>query len=416
MSYNKILVSLGGGPTAVINQSIVGVVLEARKCHQIDQIYGSMRGARGIIDEDFSDLTSETRQNLELVANTPSSALGATRDRPDHKYCMEMLRVIKAHEIGGFYYIGGNESTETVEIIAREARRTNYDLCCIHIPKTIDNDIACNDHTPGFPSAARFVAQAFMSVNLESRALPGVRLVVVMGRNAGFLTAASALGKKYPDDGPHLIYLPERPFVLDDFLAEVRSIHAEKGRCVVAISEGIRDAAGRSIVEDLAARAVAAGGHPAAPGTLADLLAHEVRSQLGIAEVSGLTLGYAQRSFVGCVSDVDQHEAREVGEKAVQYGVRGRLDGSVTIRRRGFYSVDYGLVPLADVGGRTRTMDDAFIAPSNTGVTDAFRFYLRPLLGSGMPDMYLLRPNRVPKREAAAAPTQDTAPAPRLCS
>lgn len=404
MLPTKILISLGGGPTAVTNQSIVGVALEARKFLSIDLIYGSMRGARGIVDEEFTDLTGETSQNLELIANTPSSVLGATRDRPDYKYCMEMLRVIKAHEISGLYYIGGNESTETVEIIAKEARRTNYDLCCIHIPKTVDNDIACNDHTPGFPSAARFVAQAFMSINLENRSLPGVHLAVVMGRHAGFLTAASALGKKFPDDGPHLIYIPERAFRLDTFLAEVKAVQAKYGRCVVAVSEGIRDEAGGWIDAALAERAIARGCPRGATGTLADLLCHEIRTQLGIVDVCGETLGYPQRSFVGCISDVDQHEAREVGEKAVQYAMKDRLDGSVTIHRSGFYSVDYQLVPLSEVGGKTRRMEDTLIAPSNTDVTDAFRFYLRPLLGSRMPDVYRLRPNRISIQQREEAP------------
>lgn len=395
MPASKILISLGGGPTAVTNQSIVGIALEARKYHSVDQIYGSMKGARGIVDQEFTDLTGETRQNLEFVADTPSSVLGATRDSPDHAYCMEMLRVIRAHGIGGLYYIGGNESTKTVEVIAREARRIGYDLYCMHIPKTVDNDIACNDHTPGYPSAARFIAQAFMSINLENRALPGVHLAVVMGRHAGFLTAAAALGKKFPDDGPHLIYLPERPFRLDVFLADVRLAQARHGRCVVAVSEGIRDEYGVPVLTTLSQKS-------AMRGTLADLLCREIRARLGLADVCGETLGYPQRSFVGCISDVDQNEAREVGEKAVQYAMRYGVDGSVTIQRRGFYSVDYRLVPLSAVGGRTRKMEDEMIAPSNTDVTDAFRLYLRPLLGSGLPDVYRLRENRVPARAALA--------------
>ncbi len=405
MSFRKILISLGGGPTPVTNQSIVGVVLEARRFFGLERIYGSVRGARGIIDEDFTDLTAETRQNLERVASTPSSVLGATRDRPDHAYCMEMLRVIRAHGIGGFFYLGGHESTGTIETIAREARRRNYDLTCIHIPKTVDNDIVGNDHTPGYPSTARYVAQAFMSINLENRALPGVHLAVVMGRHAGFLTAAAALGKKYPDDGPHLVYLPERPFSLDAFLSDVAATWQRHGRCVVAVSEGIRDTAGRWILDLLAEKH--GGGRPGSAGTLADLLAREIRTRLGRTEVYGETLGYPQRCFPGCVSDVDQQEAREAGEKAVHFATRGRVDGSVTIHRTGFYSVDYKLAPLSEIGGATRTMDDAFIAPSNTDVTDAFRMYLRPLLGSGMPDVYRLRPRRVPI-DRGATPLDET--------
>ncbi|MFU8766033.1 MAG: diphosphate--fructose-6-phosphate 1-phosphotransferase, partial [Haliea sp.] len=187
----------------------------------VDQIYGAFHGVRGIVDEEFLDLTQETTHNLELVAQTPSSALGSTRDKPDLKYCQEIFKVLKAHEIGYFFYIGGNDSSDTVRIVNEEARKANYELRCIHIPKTIDNDLVENDHTPGFPSAARFVAQAFMGANLDNWSLPGVYIGVVMGRHAGFLTAASALGKKFPDDGPHLIYLPERVFDVDRFLGDV---------------------------------------------------------------------------------------------------------------------------------------------------------------------------------------------------
>ena len=217
--FKKALVAQGGGPTAVINQSVIGVVLECRKFPQIERIYGALHGVRGIVDEDFLDLTQETTQNLELVAATPSSALGSTRDKPDQAYCHEIFETLKAHEIGYFFYVGGNDSSDTVRIVAEEAKAANYPLRSIHIPKTVDNDIVENDHTPGFPSAARFVAQAFMGINLDNKALPGVYIAVVMGRNAGFLTASSALGKKFPDDGPHLIYLPERNFDPEAFLA-----------------------------------------------------------------------------------------------------------------------------------------------------------------------------------------------------
>lgn len=400
----KILVAQGGGPTAVINQSLVGVVLEARRFREVTRVYGAHHGVRGILDEDFVDLTQETSHNLELVAMTPSSALGSTRDKPDLKYCQEIFEVLRAHEIGHFFYIGGNDSSDTVRIVSEEARQANYPLRCIHIPKTIDNDLVANDHTPGFPSAARFVAQAFACANLDNAALPGVYLAVVMGRHAGFLTAASALGKKFPDDGPHLIYLPERDFSIDRFLADVKATCERHGRCVVAVSEGIHDASGRPMLAQLA-REMEHDQHGnvqlSGTGALADLLCEQIKDKLKIKRVRGDTFGYLQRSFIGCVSDVDQREAREVGEKAVQYAMWGDRDGSVSIKRTGFYSVDYELVPLEVVAGKTRVMDDEFIAPSGTDVTDAFRLYLRPLLGSRMPDAFRLRPNPVPKVLAA---------------
>jgi ATP-dependent phosphofructokinase / diphosphate-dependent phosphofructokinase len=353
---------------------------------------------RGIVDEDLVDLTQETSHNLELVAATPGSALGSTRDKPDAAYCHEIFRVLQAHGIGQFYYIGGNDSSDTVRIVSEEARAANYPLRCLHIPKTIDNDLVGNDHTPGFPSAARFVAQAFAGANLDNAALPGVYVGVVMGRHAGFLTAAAALGKKFSDDGPHLVYLPERDFSIERFLADVKVTYERLGRCMVAVSEGIHDASGVPIAAQLA-KALEHDAHGnvqlSGTGALADLLCEEIKTKLKIKRVRGDTFGYLQRSFIGCVSDVDQREAREVGEKAVQYAMWGDCDGSVAIQRTGTYSVDYALQPLAAVAGKTRVMDDAFIADSGTDVTDAFRLYLRPLLGAGMPDAFRLRPNPV---------------------
>ncbi len=400
MSSGKILVAQGGGPTAVINQSLAGVVLEARRHQGIKRVYGARHGVRGIVNEDFVDLTQETSHNLELVANTPAAALGSTRDKPDLAYCHEMFEVLKAHRIEHFFNIGGNDSSDTIRIVAEEAAKAGYPLRCIHIPKTIDNDLVLNDHTPGFPSAARFVAQAFAGANLDNAALPGVYVGVVMGRHAGFLTAASALGKKFPDDGPHLIYMPERVFVLDRFLADVKATYERFGRCVIAVSEGIHDAQGQPILA-LLAKDMERDAHGnvqlSGSGALADLLCEEIKAKLKIKRVRGDTFGYLQRSFVGCVSDVDQREAREVGEKAVQFAMWGDCNGSVAIKRTGFYSVDYDLLPLEAVAGKTRTMDDAFISHGGTDVTDAFRMYLRPLLGSGMPDAFRLRPNAVPK-------------------
>lgn len=400
MSSGKILVAQGGGPTAVINQSMVGVALEARRFHSVTRVYGALHGVRGIVDEDFLDLTQETSHNLELVAATPSSALGSTRDKPDAAYCARIFETLRAHEIEHFFYIGGNDSADTVRIVSQEARQAGYPLRCIHIPKTIDNDLAGNDHTPGFPSAARFVAQAFAGANLDNAALPGVYVGVVMGRHAGFLTAAASLGKKFPDDGPHLIYLPERVFDLERFLADVKAMVERHGRCVIAVSEGIHDAAGEPVAT-LLAKEIERDQHGnvqlSGTGALADLLCDEIKAKLGIKRVRGDTFGYLQRSFIGCVSDVDQREAREVGEKAVQFAFWGERDGSVAIRRTGFYSVDYELQPLEAVAGKTRTMEDEFISESGTDVTDAFRLYLRPLLGSGMPDAFRLRGARVPK-------------------
>ncbi len=387
---HKILVAQGGGPTAVINQSLVGVALEARRFPGVTHVYGARHGVRGIVNDDLVDLGQETVANLEAVAATPAAALGSTRDKPDVKYCQEIFKVLKAHAIDTFCYIGGNDSSDTVRIVAEEAAKGGHKLRAIHIPKTIDNDLVGFDHTPGFPSAARFVTQAFMGVNLDNAALKGVYCAVIMGRHAGFLTAASALARKFPDDGPHLIYLPERTFVVDKFLADVKATYEKHGRCIIAASEGIHDEKGEAIITKLAGTVEKdAHGNVQLSGTgaLADLLCEEVKTKLGIKRVRGDTFGYLQRSFVGCVSDVDSREAREVGEKAVQYAMQAGRDGSVAIRRVGDYAVDYPLIPLETVAGKTRVMEDELIAAAGNDVTPAFHDYLRPLLGGGLPEV-----------------------------
>jgi 6-phosphofructokinase len=323
-------------------------------------------------------------------------------------YCQQMLQVIKAHGITHFFYIGGNDSSDTVRILMEEAARSGHGLCGMHIPKTIDNDLMGNDHTPGFPSAARFVAQAFAGADLDNAALPGVYVAVVMGRHAGFLTAASALARRQPDDGPHWVYLPERVFDTDRFLADVKSTHERLGRCVVAVSEGIHDASGQPIIAQLAQRrggSVERDAHGnvqlSGTGALADLLCDEIKARLGIKRVRGDTFGYLQRSFLGCVSDVDAREARDVGAVAVRMAILQGASGSVAIRRDAAapgYSSEYALQPLEAVAAKTRVMDDSFITAAGNDVTPAFVDYLRPLLGSGMPQAERLRGRAVARR------------------
>jgi len=400
MRSGKLVIAVGGGPTAVINQFLTGAVLEARLFPQIERIYGARYGVRGIVNEDFVDLSAESRANLEAIAATPSSALGSTRDKPDLAYCRNIFASLKAHGASWFLYIGGNDTADTVRIVSEEAAKEGYDLRSIHIPKTIDNDLMENDHTPGFPSAARFVAQAFMGADLDNRSLPGVYVAVVMGRHAGFLTAASAAARTVEGDGPHLIYLPERIFDEAKFLSEVKSVHDRLGRCVIALSEGIRDTDGTPLSVKLA-QTVEKDAHGnvqlSGTGALADLLCEEIKSELGIKRVRGDTFGYLQRSFAGCASDVDRREAREVGEFAVKQAIWGTGDGSVVIRRIGDYAFDYALVKVAKVGGKTKVMPDAFIAPSGSDVTAAFQAYLRPLLGSDLPQPARLRGGTIAK-------------------
>ncbi|MBF0626446.1 MAG: 6-phosphofructokinase [Magnetococcales bacterium] len=399
MLRGKVLVAQGGGPTAVINQSLVGVVQEARKYAQVEGIYGALHGVSGIVKEELVDLTQETTANLERVAATPSSALGSTRDKPDAAYCEKIYKVLKAHNVRYFFYIGGNDSSDTCRLVGNFAKAENYEMAAVHVPKTVDNDLMENDHVPGFPSAARFVGCAFSGINLDNKALPGVYVGVVMGRHAGFLTAAAALGRIQPDDGPHLIYLPERTFDMDRFLADVKRVYDQHKRCVIAASEGIHDAEGIPIVTRLM-KNVEKDAHGnvqlSGTGALADLMCDQVKSKLGIKRVRGDTFGYLQRSFLGVVSDVDQREARESAQMAVKLGMQG-FTGSVAIKRVGDYAVEYVATPIEKIAALTRVMPDEFINAEGNNVTPAFMNYIRPLVGTTLPDVSVLRAPKVAK-------------------
>jgi ATP-dependent phosphofructokinase / diphosphate-dependent phosphofructokinase len=379
----KAIIAMGGGPTAVINQSLVGAVLQARQYPHITQFYGAFRGVEGLVAEEFVNLSEATGHNLEMVARTPGAGIRSTRVKPDEEYCRRIFDVCKAHEIHYFFYIGGNDSAETCRIVNKFAMEEGYELRVMHIPKTIDNDLRVTDHCPGYGSAAKFVAQAFSGVNLDNRSLPGVYIGVVMGRHAGFLTAASVFARKYPDDGPHLIYLPERKFDPEEFVASVESAHCEFGRAIVAVSEGIQDSQGRPVVASLVKDVERdSHGNIQLSGTtsLGDALMDLVKNRLKIKRVRSDTFGYLQRSFLGCVSEVDANEAREVGERAVQIAAWHRVDGSITIERVGDYGVRYNLTPLVEVAKETKCMPDSFIDGANN-VTVEFKNYARPLLG-----------------------------------
>ena len=383
LSTGRALVAQGGGPTAVINQSLVGVVLGARKYPQISGIFGALQGIQGIVEENLVDLTETDARELELVGATPASALRSTRIKPTPEICGRIFEVCRAHDIRYFFYIGGNDSAEACRIVQQEAEKRGYELRVAHVPKTIDNDLKVTDHCPGYGSAAKFVAQAFMGANLDNRSLPGVYIGIVMGRHAGFLTAAAALGRNDPDDGPHLVYVPEVTFSQEKFLDDVKRTHEKFGRCVIAVSEGITDDKGKPIVEQFTGGEKDAHGNIQLSGTgaLGDLLSSWVRAGTSISRVRADTLGYLQRSFAGCVSEVDQAEARRVGEMAVQYAVSEDRPGSVAIRRVDDYAVEYFLTPLDTVARESTSMPDEFINDAGNDVTEAFLNYARPLAG-----------------------------------
>jgi 6-phosphofructokinase 1 len=396
----KVLIAQSGGPTHVINNSFVGAALEARKYANVTKVYGALAGVEGIANENFIDLSSATINNLNEVAATPSSGLLSSRLKPDAAYCEKVVEVLKAHNIRFLFYIGGNDSSDTVRIVKEFADKQGYEMQAVHIPKTIDNDLVINDHTPGFGSAARFVASAFAGVNLDNIALPGVYIGVVMGRHAGFLTGASVLGKKYPDDGPHLVYVPEREFNTEKFIKDVEEVYNRLGRCIIAVSEGIQDADGEAMVAKLQENVeVDAHGNVQLSGTgaLGDLLVKLIKDNTDIKRVRTDTFGYLQRSFVGIVSDTDQKEAREVAERAVQFALIDGKSGSVVIKRIGDYAVNYELVKLSDIAAKTKLMPDEFINEVGNNVTKAFVEYAKPLIGTSFPTITRINAPKVDK-------------------
>ncbi|MCD6423148.1 MAG: 6-phosphofructokinase [Elusimicrobia bacterium] len=394
------LIAQSGGPSAVINQSLVGAILEAKKHSQIKKIYGSLHGIKGILEENFIDLKRETKQNLERVAKTPSSALGSVRKKPTPEECRRMFEIMNKYNVRYFFYIGGNDSAETANIIDEEAKKDGYELRVFHIPKTIDNDLRENDHTPGYGSAAKFVASALMGDNLDNRALPGVKIDVIMGRHAGFLAASSSLARIFPDDGPHLIYLPERPFDMEKFVQDVRKVYEKFGRCVVAVSEGISDKDGTPIAAKFT-REVDAHGNVQLSGTgaLGDLLAGVIKSRTNISRVRADTFGYLQRSFPLVISEVDSKEARKVGQIAVKTAIKDGVSGSIAIKRKKTkkYEVYFERVPLSAVAKETRKMPDKFINDEGNNITSAFIEYARPLVGT-LPVIGRLKGMKVAKK------------------
>ncbi len=415
------IVGQSGGPTAVINQSLIGVIETAQLMPEIEHLLGARHGVKGILGESFVDLFNESKETLEAVAATPSSALGSVRKKPTKDECVQMFEVMKKNDVRYFFYIGGNDSAETAFIVNQMATEARYELRCFHVPKTVDNDLRVTDHCPGYGSAAKFVASAFIGDNMDNRSLPGIKINVIMGRHAGFLTAAAALAKNHDDDGPHLIYLPERPVTREQIRDEVAEVYNRLGRCIIAVSEGIVDATAGDghttfaevIVKELEGTmrdidALVAEEHLdkltalwkkfsgierdshgniqlSGSGMLGDWLANYLRSELGSKlRVRADTFGYLQRSFPGVVSDVDAAEARECGRQAVRYATQQDQDGSVSMIRTahdGKYGIDYICTPLCEVAKETKSLPDHFIAASGSYVTPDFIEYARPLVG-----------------------------------
>ena len=398
-------VGQSGGPSAVINQSVVGVIEEARKHKkEIKSLLGAVHGTKGIMGEKFTQLLGIPQSKLDKIAATPGAALGSVRHKPKDEDCAAMLEVFKKRDIRFFFYIGGDDSAKAAQIIQGMAGKSGYEMVVVHVPKTIDNNLMESDHTPGFGSAARFVANAVRGDELDNRSLPGVKVDVIMGRDAGWLTAASMLARIEKGDGPHLIYLPESPFSPERFVEDVKRVYAERKRALVCVSEGIRDPGGKLWAETAGQRLYDglkddaknllgkpkkdAFGHFQLSGTgvLADFLTGLISNNSDISRVRGDTFGYLQRSFPGFASKIDQREARQVGRAAVKWACQGK-GGSVAIKRRPSktYKSFLDIVDLALVAGLNREVTPEHICPGASDICPSFRDYCLPLLG-GLPE------------------------------
>ena len=386
------VIGQSGGPTAVINQSVVGVVEGLHAASHFDgKIFGARHAVDGTMNGDFIDLTDWPQDRLDRLAMTPSSGLGSSRHKPKEKDVRAMTKWFEDHDIRYFFYIGGNDSSDTCRIVSEVAASDNYEMHAFHIPKTVDNDLVLNDHTPGWGSAAKFVAQAFMGDDLDNQALPGIKINVVMGRHAGFLTAAAVLGRRpNTNDGPHLVYVPEADFDADKFVKDVAEVYDRIGRCVVAVSEGIHDKDGTAMAAKLAemqGHRVERDAHGnvqlSGSGALADFLAQAVKDYMGRrTRVRADTYGYLQRSFAGVVSENDAIEARAAGRKAAELATSGVRAGSIAIQRvpADEYKVEYNRIELSDVAAKTRHLPTEWIIDGND-ISQAFIDYAAPIVG-----------------------------------
>jgi 6-phosphofructokinase 1 len=386
------VIGQSGGPTSVINQSLVGVVEEVKKnAPHIDKLLGCRHGVRGIVNNDYIDLKSVPDELLNRIAQTPSSALGSTRDKPDQEYCKKIMENFRQNDVKYFFYIGGNDSADAARIVQELAAKAGHDLHVFHIPKTIDNDLRVHDHTPGFGSAAKFVASAIMGDNYDNASLPGIKVDIIMGRHAGFLTAASVLARQHDEDGPHLIYVPEAPLSEEKFLADVDRIYSKKGRCLIAMSEGVSAPDGKTWAEKMGEN-LEKDSHGniqlSGTGALGDFFAALVTKKLNNPggkklRVRADTFGYLQRSFAGIVSEVDAAEAREVGRQAVRYSADNKhMELSVVMKRvsNSPYKIELEHTSIKNVAKDTKHLDPSYIE-NGCNITKAFIDYARPLVG-----------------------------------
>jgi len=398
----NLVVAQSGGPTAVINASLAGVVQEGfRQAGVITGVFGALHGIEGILNEELIDFAREKPATIELLRRTPSSALGSCRHKVTTQDYERILEVFKAHDIRYFLYIGGNDSMDTAHRVGQLAAEADYEVRCMGVPKTIDNDLGYTDHCPGYGSVARWVASSVRDAGLDTEAIgvvDKVKVIELMGRNAGWITAAAAMARDHDNAAPHLIYLPERPITWEKVFNEVQQVYDRLGYCVIAICEGAKGPDGETLSASASAIDVDAFGHKQMGG-VADVMCKQIAANLKL-KARFDKPGTVQRMSVVLASPVDQDEAYLVGEMAVRHAVQGISDKMVTLVRESDepYRCTTGLASLELVANAEKLMPDEFIAESGNDVTEAFLTYASPLIGGPLPEYAYLEKFLLPKK------------------
>jgi 6-phosphofructokinase 1 len=384
----NLVIGQSGGPTAVINSSLAGVVQEASKHDEITGVFGMVHGIMGVIKEEFIDLGKQDPSAIEGLRQTPSAALSSCRYKVSPNEYDKILEVLKKYNIRYFFYAGGNDSQDTAKKISAIAKENGYEMRAIGIPKTVDNDLPEIDHCPGYGSVARWLAIATRDAGLDTEAIgivDNVKVIETMGRNTGWITAATALAKENEDDAPHLIYLPEKPFEEESFLADVDKVYKKLGYGVITVCEGLVDKNGEYITASSRTLDTDKFGHRQLGGValyLCDLIANGLKIKARWDKP-----GTIQRVSMVCASSTDLAEAYEVGKMAVKYAVDGKTDYMVNLVREPGkeYKCTTGLIELEKVALGTKKVPDEFINAEGNYVTDAFIEYAKPLIGGDLP-------------------------------
>ena len=380
----NVLVGQSGGPTSVINASVAGVVTEALNHTCIEEIYGTLNGVLGILQEDLIDLASESQQTIRGLRHTPGAALGTCRFKLKKQQDFDrVLEVFKAHNIRYFFYAGGNDSQDTADKISKLAQQQGYELRVIGIPKTIDNDLPITDHCPGYGSVIKYICTTVREISCDNAAMGQgdlVQIVEVMGRSAGWLAAGAALAKRrdHPHDPPHLIYLPEVPFTVDKFVADVKRVLAREKYCSIVVGEGLVDADGNYIA---AGAKTDAFGH-AQLGGAGNYLQGLIDQHLPGTKARLVSLGMAQRAAAHCSSKTDNDEAFLTGQAAVKAAIAGETDKMITLVRgdSDHYTCETGLAPLADIANSVKKLPKEWVNEDGVSMNFQFLRYAQPLI------------------------------------